>query len=94
MSRTRIPIVVHPKTKETIMRLAQAMDSSFAKTAGAFLDDAEPHLRKLADSMECQDGPNVSFSRMYLALLDAQQSVLDQQVDMFQEITKKQEQDQ
>lgn len=82
----RIPIVIQPETKATILRLAELMDTSFAKLAGGFLDDARPQLDSLAAALEkASADPNTSLTTIHLAIIEAQRKTLQVQTDFLQE---------
>lgn len=88
-SLARIPVTMTPETKDVLHRLADLMDTSFARLAGSFLDDARPQLENLADALESFDrDPNVSLTAFHLALIEAQRHALQAQTDFLQEVGK------
>ncbi len=86
----RIQVSIHPETKAVIERLAEVMDTSFAKIAGSILDDNRAELAAVADAMEkAKADPENSFSTLSLAMVEAQRHILDAQSDFIRETTKK-----
>lgn len=88
--KTRVNVAVQPETAETIKRLARIMDSSLAKLAGSFLDDAQPQLEALADSLEkAKADPSTSMTTLHLAIIEAQRHALQAQADFLEDSQKK-----
>lgn len=89
----RIQVSIHPDTKAVIQRLADVMDTSFAKLAGSLLDDNRAELESLADSLEeAKANPEHSFSTLSLAMVEAQRHILDAH-SHFLKTTRKSESD-
>lgn len=85
----RIQVSIDPETKAVIQRLADVMDTSFAKLAGSLLDDSRDQLVSLADAMEkAKAEPKNSFSTLSLAMVEAQRHILDAQSDFIRNTTK------
>lgn len=86
----RIPISMDPQTKAVLHRLADLMDTSVAKLAGSFLDDARPQLESLAEALEqAAAEPNTSMTSLHLAIIEAQRHALQAQTDFLQDSMKK-----
>lgn len=84
--KKRTNVAIDPETERTIRRLANAMDTSFAKIAGQFLDQAAPQFALIAEAIEnAKTDPINANAALHLAMVNSQQHALSAQTDFIQE---------
>tara|TARA_E500000318_G_scaffold99376_1_gene101371 strand:- start:7 stop:297 length:291 start_codon:yes stop_codon:yes gene_type:complete len=80
-TKRRATVAIQTETQDTILKLAGLMNSSFAKLAGSFLDDAQPQLQALVDALKDSKSGISSAATLQLALVEAQRKALQAQED-------------
>ena len=78
-NKRRVSVAIEPETQDTILKLLGLMNTSFAKVAGSFLDDAQPQLQALVDALKDSKSGISSAATLQLALIEAQRKALQAQ---------------
>ena len=87
-NKRRVSVAIEPETQDTILKLSGLMNTSFAKVAGSFLDDAQPQLQALVDALKDSKSGISSAATLQLALIEAQRKALQAQEEFLRALEK------